>query len=163
MRFAATSLVWVDRNGREEPIEAPQRAYYSLRLSPDGRRVALDVRDGQYDTWTLDLERLTLDKVTSSPRNDPFPVWSPDGRRIVTGDGPGLVWRPADGSGADEALTTASHIQFPMSFSPDGRLLSGMENTSSLKTDHMKDRLKSYLALGALVVLCLWLFSPSTV
>ena len=123
MRFAATSLVWVDRSGREEPIKAPQRAYYSLRLSPEGRRVALDVRDGQYDTWILDLQRLTLDKVTSSPRNDPFPVWSPDGQRIVTGDGPGLLWRPADGSGADERLTTASHVQFPMSFSPDGRFL----------------------------------------
>jgi serine/threonine-protein kinase len=123
MRFAATSLVWVHRSGREEPIDAPQRAYYSLRLSPDGGRVALDVREGQYDTWILDLQRLTLDKVTSSPRNDPFPVWSPDGRRIVTGDGPGLVWRPADGSGADETLTTPNTIQFPMSFSRDGRFL----------------------------------------
>jgi Tol biopolymer transport system component len=123
MRFASTSLVWVNRTGHESPVGAPERAYYSLRLSPDGGRVALDVREGQYDTWILDLNRLTLDKVTSSPRNDPFPVWSPDGRRVVTGDGPGLVWRAADGSGADEPLTTSSQIQFPMSFSPDGRLL----------------------------------------
>ena len=41
----------------------------------------------------------------------------------MTGDGPGLVWRPADGSGADEALTTSTHTQFPMAFTPDGRSL----------------------------------------
>src|SRR5262249_2677424 len=33
---AKRSLVWVDRRGREEPIEAPVRAYTLLRLSPDG-------------------------------------------------------------------------------------------------------------------------------
>ena len=40
------SLVRVDRQGREEPIAAPPRAYAVTRLSPDGTRIALDVRDG---------------------------------------------------------------------------------------------------------------------
>ena len=39
------------------------------------------------------------------------------------------------------------------------QLISGMENTSSLKTNHMKDRLKSYIALGAFVVLCIWMLA----
>lgn len=38
-------LVWIDRNGREEAVNAPLRAYTVLRLSPDGTRVALDGRD----------------------------------------------------------------------------------------------------------------------
>ena len=39
------SLVWVDRKGRETPISAPPRAYAEPRLSPDGTRVALTIRD----------------------------------------------------------------------------------------------------------------------
>src|SRR2546428_2817713 len=38
------SLVWVNRQGREEPIQAPPRPYAVARLSPDGSRGALDVR-----------------------------------------------------------------------------------------------------------------------
>ena len=52
---AQRSLVWVDRDGREEPIEAPPRTYTYARLSPDGRRVALDVRDQNNDIWIYDL------------------------------------------------------------------------------------------------------------
>lgn len=39
------TLVWVDRAGREEPVEAPPRAYRQIRLSPDGARAAVEVRD----------------------------------------------------------------------------------------------------------------------
>ena len=76
VQFPQTSLVFVERSGQELSLEVPERPYYNLRLSPDGVRVALDVRDGQYDTWVLDLRRRTLDKLTSSPRNDAFPVWT---------------------------------------------------------------------------------------
>jgi serine/threonine protein kinase len=34
-------LVWVSRNGAEQPVAAPVRAYQTPRLSPDGRRVAV--------------------------------------------------------------------------------------------------------------------------
>jgi len=43
--------------------------------------------------------------VTASPHNDDFPLWTPDGHKIVTGANPGLSWRSADGSGAEDALT----------------------------------------------------------
>ena len=32
------SLVWVNREGREEPLSAPPRPYAMARLSPDGAR-----------------------------------------------------------------------------------------------------------------------------
>ena len=43
---AQRSLVWVDRQGREEPIAAPLRSYVYPRISPDGARVGRE-RHGQ--------------------------------------------------------------------------------------------------------------------
>ena len=53
-------LAWLDRAGREEAIPAPPRTYYYPRLSPDGTRVALDVRDQENDVWIWDFARVTL-------------------------------------------------------------------------------------------------------
>src|SRR6185436_8464630 len=40
---SGNTLVWVDRQGREQALDAPARPYNYPRLSPDGTRVALDV------------------------------------------------------------------------------------------------------------------------
>src|SRR5262249_48807168 len=108
------SLVWVDRGGAETSIPgASEHRYRSPRLSPTNDRVAVDVREGQNDTFVFDFQRRTFDKITSSPRNDDWPVWTPDGQKIVTGANPGLVWRPADGSGASETLTNPTGRHLP--------------------------------------------------
>ena len=41
----AHTPVWVDRHGRETPIDAPPGNYRHPRLSPDGRRLALTLND----------------------------------------------------------------------------------------------------------------------
>jgi eukaryotic-like serine/threonine-protein kinase len=51
------TLVWVDRQGREEPFEAPTRRYLAPRLSPDGIRVALEIDN---DIWVFDRTRNTF-------------------------------------------------------------------------------------------------------
>jgi len=123
------SLVWVDRHGQEEAIPAPTRTYVFPRLSPDGQRVAVDIRDQENDIWIFDLKRPTLTKLTFNPGPDSWPIWTPDGRRIVFGSTRGvgaqqnLFWQPADGTGTAERLTTSANIQQPHSFSPDGRSL----------------------------------------
>ena len=62
---AERTLVWVDRQGREEVIAAaPKRAYTYPRISPDGTRVALDIRDQQNDIWVWDLTRPNLMRLT---------------------------------------------------------------------------------------------------
>ncbi len=56
------SVVRVSRDGREEPVKGlDPRAYHALRLSPDGGRVALDIRDQENDIWVWDFARETLD------------------------------------------------------------------------------------------------------
>jgi serine/threonine-protein kinase len=124
------SLVWVDRHGREEPLNAPPRAYSVPRLSPDGVRVALQITDQENDIWIWDSIRHTLTRLTFDPALDTLPVWTPDGSRIVfnsTRAGVQNLFRQAaDGTGSVERLTTTGNPQFPFSITPDGgRLLLG--------------------------------------
>ena len=122
------TLVWVDRQGRQEAINVPPRAYTYARLSPDGSRVALDARDQQNDIWIWDLARETLQRLTTDPGLNRSPVWTPDSNRVAfTADREGSVesihWQKADGSGVPERLSIGSTLQGPRSFSPDGKHL----------------------------------------
>src|SRR5262249_44377716 len=78
-----TMLVWVDRQGQEDPLKAPPRNYIYPRLSPDGSRIALDIRDQDNDIWLWDVARETLTRLTSDPALDRFPVWTPDSQRVI--------------------------------------------------------------------------------
>jgi hypothetical protein len=47
---SALSLVWVDRRGTEQALNMPRRTYLTYpRISPDGTRLALDIRDQPAD------------------------------------------------------------------------------------------------------------------
>jgi serine/threonine-protein kinase len=118
-----SKLVWVSRNGTEQPLPAPPRSYAYLQLSPDGRRVAI-VSESQI--WLYDFARDTLSRFTFEGSNN-LPVWTPDGKRIAFMSNRGgpynIFWQMADGSGGLERLTTDEHNNVPRSFSPDGQLL----------------------------------------
>jgi serine/threonine-protein kinase len=119
------TLVWVDRNGREEAITTPVRAYDGVRLSPDGTSLALEARDEETDIWIWHLVRRTLTRLTFDRAGDGAPEWTPDGRRIVfasdrEGGVVNLYWQPADGTGSTERLTDGLGTQFPTQVSPDG-------------------------------------------
>jgi hypothetical protein len=138
-----SSLVWVDRHGREDPIPAPPRDYMYPRVSPDGTRLGLDLRDGQdRDIWVWDFKRQTLTRLTFDPGIDRQPIWTPDGRRIVYSSqregttGPGnIFWQPADGTGTPERLTTSLNAQYPTGISPDGLHLVFREDAPATKQD----------------------------
>ena len=85
--------------------------------------MALDIRDQENDIWVWDFARETLTRVTFNPNDDSFPVWTPDGTRIVSGGTRGLFWRAADGTGGEEPLGASNNTLFAMSFSPDGKSL----------------------------------------
>jgi eukaryotic-like serine/threonine-protein kinase len=123
----ARTLTWVDRKGHEDPIDLPARSYSIARLSPDEKRLALEIDDQNNDIWTADLSRRTLSRLTTDPGSDTRPVWTTDGKRIIftstrTG-APNLFWRASDASGSDERLTESADLQLPSAVTSDDRLL----------------------------------------
>jgi hypothetical protein len=102
-----TELVWVDREGKVEPLGFPPLPFGSFRLSPNGRRLAAVVSERQPDVWIYDLERETRHKL--APESDSSsPIWAPDGTRaafVSRRAGGGRVYlKSADGSGAAERV-----------------------------------------------------------
>jgi serine/threonine-protein kinase len=121
---AARTLAWVDRQGRETLLPVPDRAYVYPRISPDGSRVALDIRDQEQDIWVWHLGRETLTRFTFDPAVDFLPVWTPDGERIVFSvAAQGLYWQAADGTGAAERLNESTANPTATAFSRDGTRL----------------------------------------
>ena len=127
--IAERTLVWVDRQGREEVIAAaPKRSYAYPRISPDGTRVALDIRDQENDIWVWDLTRPNLTQVTFDPGLNRAVVWTPDGKLVFSAERDGTVplfWQAADGSGSPERLTDGQpgRPQIPTSVAADGTRL----------------------------------------
>lgn len=69
-------LVWVSRQGAEQPVAAPARAYRIPRLSPDGRRVASAIEEQETQVWLYDLARETLTLWTFEGNTNTNPSWT---------------------------------------------------------------------------------------
>jgi len=130
------TMVWVDRQGREDPLDAPPHFYRYPRISPDGARVAVEAI---VDIWIWDLARKTLTRFTFDPGQDQYPVWTPDGRRVLfrsQRSGPhNIFWQAADGTEAVERLTESPNEQTPYSVSPDGTRLVFREDVRATGQD----------------------------
>ena len=121
-------LVWIDRSGVAAALPLPQRAYENAAVSPDGARAVVQIREAFTRLWVYEFSRGTLTPVGPATASSQAALWSADGARLIfRGTRKGtrnLYWMPADGSAAEERLTTKSGvIQTPTSVSSDGRIL----------------------------------------
>ena len=120
------TLVWVYRDGREEPLGADPNDYRSLDISPDGTKVALEVDiDGNRDIRIWDTVRKTFSRLTFDEASDYIPLWSQDGQRVFFGSARvrgGVFSKKADNTqNAEElySLTVPGRVS-PWSLSGDG-------------------------------------------
>ena len=122
---AERTLVWVDREGASQPLGAPPGAYANPQLSPDGRQLAVRIETPTDDIWVYDLARGALSRLTFEGDNA-RPLWTPDGERIVyrsvRAGRQDVFWKLADGTGAEEQITTDGTVALVSSISPDGKL-----------------------------------------
>lgn len=124
----ATRLVWVDRSGNVEFAPVPETKYENAVISPDGLRAIVQINEGVTALWMYDIGRAALTPIGKSAGSSQAPLWTVDGSRVIyrgTRQGTrNLYWRPTDGSGEEERLTSKSDVvQTPTSVSTDGRWL----------------------------------------
>jgi len=81
--------------------------------------------------WVYDLRRGTTTRLTVDGRSLAA-IWTPDGKRVTFGSSTAgsenLFWKPADGSGLAERLTTSGNQHRVSAWSPDGQTLLFVES-----------------------------------
>ena len=126
---AMTTVQWLDSAGKKQPLLDKPGVYSEPRLSPDGKRLAMQVFEGSVaDIWVYDQQRDASTKLTFGAGIYAFPVWSPDGRFVVFHFvGNGIFWARTDGGGQPQPLLQSKTNQVPWSFTPDGKRLAYYE------------------------------------
>jgi serine/threonine protein kinase/WD40 repeat protein len=120
-------LVRIDRKGAIERVAQTSRPYDFMRLSRDGRRLAVSLYDGQQDVFIYDVFRGDFDRITFDPHNDFNPRWSSDGRNLVFSSVRrgqlDLYVGPADKSSPEQLLYASDYPKWASSWSRDGKVL----------------------------------------
>jgi len=129
-------LTWIDRTGVPRGKAVEGIAYNGMRISPDGKRVALAMGDPKPDIWVLDLTRGTRVRLTFDSSMHQMPSWSADGQRVAfttqagmtLAFGSSLHAKQSGGTGQDEILLDENKengtatLNWPQ-WSPDGKYL----------------------------------------
>jgi len=125
------TVQWLDSSGAAKPLLAKPDGYIRPSLSPDGSRLAISAED----IWVYEWKRDTLTRLTFGPGVSIYPMWSPDGRYILFQSAGGIFWTRSDGSGKPQPLTQSKNLQYPWSFTPDGKRLSFHEQNPETSYD----------------------------
>jgi serine/threonine protein kinase/Tol biopolymer transport system component len=124
-----SQLALVDFRGNRVGGSEDWRQYDFPRISPDGRRIAVGIREpgsARLDIWVYDIASKVLSRHTTT--GEAFrPEWTPDGRRIAylgTGSLQWQVWSaPADGSAPGQLLYRSPNSRISeITFAPGGKL-----------------------------------------
>jgi serine/threonine protein kinase len=119
-------LGWFDRAGKRLGLIGSVGNSLNPRLSPDDKQVAVvryDLQTKKLNVWLLDLSRGTDSPFTFIPGSNIYPVWSPDGSRLVWTSGFSLYQKASSGAGQEEPLFTSGSRTVAWDWSGDGRFI----------------------------------------
>ena len=129
------TVAWLDAAGKAQPLLAKPGAYDRPGLSPDGRRLAVEVTEKSGpDIWVYDWQRDTMTRLTFDGKAQNS-LWSPDSRYIVFRSEGGMFVTRSDGAGKPQPLTQSNRAQFPWSFTADGKRMAFSEQDSKTGRD----------------------------
>ena len=119
-------LAWLNREGKMLGSVGQPDRYGSLRISPDGTRLAAGLADAlsRSDLWLLELSRGIPNRLTFQGMFGTG-AWSPDGQQIGYHllSGRKLMLKNANGTGQEEAPLQSQYTVYMNDWSPDGRYL----------------------------------------
>jgi serine/threonine-protein kinase len=123
-RAGQDAVFLYDRKGDATALKLPPGSYAYPRVSPDGKRIAVETNDGKQTAISIyDLAETSSLRRLTFGGNNRLPIWSADGKRLTfqsdrEGD-PAIFWQPVEG-GTAERLTRpeagTSHV--PESWGP---------------------------------------------
>jgi serine/threonine-protein kinase len=121
-----TDVVLVDRRGHETRALPASDRYNHPRLSPDGERIALDIRSANStgDVWVFQVGRSGGTRVTAEGGRDFGAEWTPDGGELIySSERPfyDLYRRAADASRPAQPLVTGGFDHYGGTVSRDGQ------------------------------------------
>jgi len=150
--LAISRLTWFDRAGKSLGTVGSAGSYANPNLSPDGKKVAFDQRDGRViGIWVQDLKTEAVSRLTLHPSLNQVPVWSPDGKKIVFTSNRLLInkmfEKSSDGSGADEQISDvkAGRMVNPWDWSNDGKYLLLRNETELWYYSMTEDKSREYI------------------
>jgi serine/threonine-protein kinase len=82
-----STIIWVDREGGEEPFPVRRDDYTTVRISPDATKVAFVIGSNLFTgaapaIWVFDRETEILSLLTADAAGDDGPLWSSDSSHI---------------------------------------------------------------------------------
>ena len=124
-----SQFTWFTRAGQPDGTVGNPDAYYTVGLSPDGRKVVYGLREsaGTQSLWVTDLVRTVTTRLTFGASRDSDGTWSPDMSRIAyasirKGD-KSLYEVPASGGIERLILKAEGRSRSIDDWSPDGRFI----------------------------------------
>ena len=123
-------LTWMDRSGKDLGRIGDPAVIANPTISPDGRRVAVDISDqkaNNVDVWLLSLAQAGNSRFTFDPAEEVVGIWSRDGNTVayrgIISTGIGLFLKRASGLERERSIGEANNWDdlFPNSWSADDK------------------------------------------
>ena len=129
-------IVVLDGTGKTETLPVPKARFANLRVSPDGKRLAVTIEEeSSANVWVYEWASQRLARFPFPNGGSERPLWTPDGKYLAffsdtRTPGPGIYLMRADGTGMPQRLVEGPDM-LPGSFSSNAaRLTYQMERGS---------------------------------